>query len=314
MEFSRLRIACCAKLDKMTRTTVDQALSPECPPTTRFLFALLALFLTQATCSRAAADSDEAKKTISVVNDGSKVDHRIFSLRIGVATEASRNLFIADPSLPKRIEVAFSFWLIEGGGRLIVVDTGFRDKDKIERWRIEKYKDPLQALAEAGFKPEQVTDVVVTHGHWDHLGGLGLFPEATVWINEKELKHLRNAKTGKLPGSLADAEKGSRLKVTKSTETIAPGVAVVPVGLHTPGFQYVAVNNSDGIWILASDVAPLFANFERKKASGQSSDPKRSLAVMETMLKLVNGDLKRIVPGHEPSIYEEKDIVEINKP
>jgi glyoxylase-like metal-dependent hydrolase (beta-lactamase superfamily II) len=283
--------------------------------TLRIVFvSALTLLCAEARSGDESRDNKEAKKIYDVLNAEQRAEYRIFALRIGVTDDASRNLFIADPSLPKRIEVAFSFWVIKGSDRLIVVDTGFRSKEKIERWRIEKYKDPLDALAEAGIRPEQVTDVVLTHGHWDHIGGIGLFPNARIWINQKELKSLRNPKTGKLPKNLRGAERESRLKVTSSVESIAPQVVVVPVGLHTPGFQYVVVNNNDGIWILASDIAPLYANFERQKPSGQTSDPERAVAVQDTMVELVKGDLKRIVPGHEPSIYDKKDINEINKP
>jgi hypothetical protein len=74
------------------------------------------------------------------------------------------------------------------------------------------------------------------------------------------------------------------------------------------------VRNWDSTWIIASDVAPLFANFERGQATGQSSSPRKTLAVQETMLSLVDGDLARIIPGHEPAIYEESDIVELTDP
>ena len=79
---------------------------------------------------------------------------------------------------------------------------------------------------------------------------------------------------------------------------------VVEVGNHTPGFQFVILKNSDGIWIMASDVTPLWANFERMKASGQSSNKELAKELMLMMLELVDGNLERIIPGHEPGIFD----------
>ena len=38
-------------------------------------------------------------------------------------------------------------------------------------------------------QPEQVTDIVISHAHWDHLGGIDLFPKATVWIQKEEFRY-----------------------------------------------------------------------------------------------------------------------------
>lgn len=92
--------------------------------------------------------------------------------------------------------------------------------------------------------------------------------------------------------------------VVEEVRAVAPSVIVVPTGLHAPGFQYVVVRSGEDAWVLASDVAPLWSNFERRKPTGQTSDPRRTLAVQDAMLELVGGDLSRIIPGHEPRIFD----------
>ena len=229
-------------------------------------------------------------------------DYRIFAVRVGHSSTARRNLFIADRTLPKRIEVAFAFWIIEGNGRLILVDTGFTNRHLIDRWNIVDYRAPEAALKAAGFRPDQVTDIVLTHNHWDHIGGLSRFPVGTIHTAQKR-GGIPKTGGGPIVRRLQTAKKENRLHVVDGTEQIAPGVAVVPVGLHAPGFQYIAVRNNDGIWIIASDIAPLYANFRRETPTGQTDDSAATLQVQRTILDLVDGDLRRIVPGHEPSLF-----------
>jgi len=77
-------------------------------------------------------------------------------------------------------------WLVRGGGRNVLVDTGFYRPQLFSAFKVADYVRPDEAVARAGVRSDEVTDVVLTHMHWDHADGADLFPNATVWIQRDE--------------------------------------------------------------------------------------------------------------------------------
>src|SRR3984893_14979069 len=79
----------------------------------------------------------------------------------------------------EKIDTIFAIWLIRGGGRNILFDSGFHREQWFKYLTITDYVRPDEAVRLAGVKPEEITDVVISHAHWDHMGGIDLFPKAT---------------------------------------------------------------------------------------------------------------------------------------
>ena len=84
----------------------------------------------------------------------------------------------------EKIDTVYALWLIRGGGRNILFDSGFHRQRWFKEWTIKDYLRPDEAVRLAGVKPEDVTDVVISHAHWDHMGGIDLFPHANIWIQK----------------------------------------------------------------------------------------------------------------------------------
>src|SRR5579859_5871881 len=55
-----------------------------------------------------------------------------------------------------------------------------------KNWKVEGFLKPSDAVAQAGVKPEEITDVIITHMHWDHADGMDLFPNARIWVQKDE--------------------------------------------------------------------------------------------------------------------------------
>ena len=85
-------------------------------------------------------------------------------------------------------------FLIDTGNEVILVDTGFQNDFKAPEKKLgaplymgEKVKDYMEAFAELGYKPEQVTKILLTHRHADHSGELKSFPNAKIYVNQEEM-------------------------------------------------------------------------------------------------------------------------------
>jgi glyoxylase-like metal-dependent hydrolase (beta-lactamase superfamily II) len=83
----------------------------------------------------------------------------------------------ADPE--RRLDLAMAVWVLKGpDGRIVLVDAGFYRPQYVQREQVADYTRPDTAIRRLGIKPDQVTDVIITHMHWDHADGADLFPKA----------------------------------------------------------------------------------------------------------------------------------------
>lgn len=89
-------------------------------------------------------------------------------------------------SRDERLDIAMVVWLIRGEGHTILFDSGFHRKKWFDQFQVTDFLSPEEAVRQAGVDPAQVTDVIISHAHWDHMGGIDLFPNATIWIQKAE--------------------------------------------------------------------------------------------------------------------------------
>ena len=213
----------------------------------------------------------------------------------------------------RKLDIQMMVWLVRGGGHTILVDSGFYRPQFFKSWKVRDFLRPDEAVAMAGVKPDEVTDVILTHAHWDHADGADLFPKATVWIQKDEYAYYTGAawqEGGKHGGidpddvvALLRMNTAGRLRLVNGDREILPGIAVHTGGRHTFASQYVSVPTRSGPVVLASDNLYLYENLEKHAPIAQTFDRASNLAAQETM-KALAGPNGRIVPGHDPEVMK----------
>lgn len=228
-------------------------------------------------------------------------------------------------------KLPYGYVVIKGGGETILVDCGHDDtahgKELADRFGVENWRPPREVLAECGVTPEEVRHVIVTHAHFDHMGGIDLFPNATFYIQEKELtkwiwtlsldRRFRWLMVATDPNDVLKcvrlATEGRLVTLDGDVEDLFPGIDVrIAEDSHTPGSQYVVVRNdgkarSQDPWIITGDLVYKLENL----TGGDEKDPfylpvglaagsqTNLLLAMDAMSRTVGGEIGRIVAAHE---------------
>ena len=222
--------------------------------------------------------------------------------------------FVADMVMgaPKdeKVNTIYAIWLIRGGGRNILFDSGFHRDLFLKRFPATDYVQPDEAVKLAGVKPEEVTDVVISHAHWDHMGGIDLFGKATIWIQKEEYRYYTAEawQPGGDHGGIdpEDAQELVRLNtagrirlVDGDNVEIFPGIRAYTGGRHTYASQYLRVEGNPP-FVLASDNCYLYRNLAEHKASATFSeaDGPANIKNQERMVQLA-GSPDRVIPGHD---------------
>jgi glyoxylase-like metal-dependent hydrolase (beta-lactamase superfamily II) len=211
----------------------------------------------------------------------------------------------------RKIDIAMMVWLVRGGGRNIVVDSGFYRPQFFKSFKVTDFVRPDEAVTRAGVKPEEVTDLILTHAHWDHADGADLFPKAQIWIQKEEYRYYTGEAwqpDGKHGGIeledmayLLRANTEGRLHLVDGDGEILPGVRVYIGGRHTWASQYVAVTGRPGPIVLASDNMYLYENLDKHLPIAQTFDAASNLAAQDKMKTLVR-DPRFVIPGHDPAV------------
>src|SRR4249919_2395396 len=116
--------------------------------------------------------------------------YEVYAIRYATLPAFRVSGLIAGADTSRRLDIAMMVWLIKGpDGRNVLVDAGFHRDSLVKRWRPTGFMPPSEAVARAGVKPEDITDVIVSHVHWDHLDGIDLFPRARIWLQRDEFDH-----------------------------------------------------------------------------------------------------------------------------
>jgi N-acyl homoserine lactone hydrolase len=224
----------------------------------------------------------------------------------------------------------YCYAVLKGEGHVAVVDCGF---DNVElgaelgrSYGVSDWQAPDVVLNRIGIDPTEVDTMILTHNHFDHAGGVEFFPNAHVYIQEREisrylwakalpdrLQWLTTATDPDLVLWLVNRLKNGKLTLLNEEAEVLPGVRALPAhDTHTAGSQYVTIENErDGRWLLAGDNCYVHESFSAAENGGQFipiglvfGSYERCILTMEDMWQFVGADVTRIIPFHEQGLWD----------
>jgi glyoxylase-like metal-dependent hydrolase (beta-lactamase superfamily II) len=201
-------------------------------------------------------------------------------------------------------------WAARSPERTVVIDTGFTREVAAQRKR-DYLREPAEGLAALGIDAAAIEDVVITHLHYDHVGGFRSFPKARFHVQDAEMRFStgRFMRYGRFnhgydPDDVEGMVRlvfGGRVQFHKGEATLAPGISLHHVGGHTAGIQCVRVHTGRGWVVIASDTTHYYEHCETGRCFGTVFDVGATMEGYETLRSLADSP-SHIVPGHDPLV------------
>ena len=170
-----------------------------------------------------------------------------------------------------KIPIIFSVFLIITRDKKILVDAGCETMPGFE---MRNFTTPMLALKERGIDPGEITDVIITHAHHDHIQCVRYFENARVHIQKEE----RDRGEKYLAGH-------TQISVFETEKEITEGVKLVKIGGHSPGSCVVECHMDGQIFVLCGDECYCRYNLENRIPTASSCCPENSRAFIEKYAK-----------------------------
>ncbi|HSW17305.1 MAG TPA: N-acyl homoserine lactonase family protein [Ramlibacter sp.] len=236
--------------------------------------------------------------------------YEVYALRYATLERRARENFIAADVHDGAMPMDYFVWAILGDGEPIVVDTGFGAEAAARRKRT-LLRCPTDALKRLGVDAGTVTDVVITHLHYDHAGNLDKFPSARFHLQEAEMAYatgscmcepfLRHAYDVDDVVQMVRNVYAGRVSFHRGDVEMRPGISLHRIGGHTDGLQAVRVHTQRGWVVLASDASHYADNLRKRSPFPIVYHVGDMLRGYDVLRGLAASD-DHVVPGHDPMV------------
>lgn len=236
--------------------------------------------------------------------------YEVYAVRYATREARRPEHFLGGDPHDAPMPMDYFVWAVTGPGGSWVVDTGFGREDAERRGR-NLLRTAAEGLSVIGVDAEQATEVVVTHLHYDHIGGFDQFPNARFHLQDREMayatgRHMAKPalghafEAGHIAGMVHRVFEG-RVQFHDGPVQLTDGVELHRVGGHTDGLQVVRVRTRAGWIVLASDASHYYENMETGRPFPIVFNVGDYLDAYPRMLELAD-DPRLVVPGHDPQV------------
>lgn len=263
------------------------------------------------TCAQeAGAESPAPSRSADPIRDAFDV----IAVRYGTLPSRKRHLYLGwdtygEPDAAQALD--YFFYVLSNARQTILLDTGFEPESARRRRRLCSVA-PREAVVQLGIDPTEVTHIVVSHCHWDHIGNLDAYPQAELLVPGRELEFWTSKTAQHIQfSSHVDASHVDRLvaldregKVTRfgGRLEIFAGLTAFDVGGHSPGQQIFLVETAEKPLILTSDAVHLYEELELNRPFRVVANLVEMYEAYELIRALQRDCGAIVVPGHDPSV------------
>ncbi len=230
---------------------------------------------------------------------------QVHAVRLGtIRADKSGTVF----NYPKGTVLDVPVWAaaIEGGGRKILVDTGIRDAAKwsqIEPHSIAPEETIDAALAELGWRRQDIDVVINSHLHYDHAENNLAFPQAQFYVSDEEWRWASDPSSAQawaydIEWTGDDVTFMNYCLVQRDHYDVMPGLRIIQTPGHTPGHQSVLVDTAEGLLCVTGDAACMMENLTIPTPPGTHIGSAVALA----SLKKISDLSDRVLMNHDPEL------------
>jgi glyoxylase-like metal-dependent hydrolase (beta-lactamase superfamily II) len=238
--------------------------------------------------------------------------YEIYAVRYAHHDRKARENYIGGDPHDILQPLAYFVWAIVGKTRTWVLDTGFDAAMAARRGRLIT-RPVAEGLTAMGIDPEQVSDVIVSHLHYDHCGNHDLFPRARYHLQDVEMAYATGRymchEHQRIPFEVNDVTAmvrrvfEGRVVFHDGNDELAPGLTVHRIGGHSKGLQCLRVRTRRGHVVLAADATHLYAHITEGRVFPVTYSVAETLEGYSTIKRLADSP-DHIIPGHDPQVLE----------
>ena len=163
--------------------------------------------------------------------------------------------------------IVFMIYLLKVQDRLILADAGC---ETMPGFDMHDFIGPVKALEKMNIKPEDITDVIITHSHHDHVECVSRFKNAVIYIQRDEYESGRRY-----------FSEGMSVRLFDDEIQICPDVKVIKIGGHSKGSCIVEIAENREKYIIAGDECYMRECLDKRIPTGSSYCPKKSREFIE---------------------------------
>jgi glyoxylase-like metal-dependent hydrolase (beta-lactamase superfamily II) len=255
---------------------------------------------------------------VVVVSPGGSPRYEVTAVRYGTRSTTKSDVFLhyglyGEPDEPTQMD--YFFWVARSTERTVLIDCGFNEASGARRGRT-MVCPPVTGLRRLGIEPADVSMLILTHAHYDHIGNVDEFSAAELVMSAREYEfwtgHLASRPLFATSAETADIEALTRARAAgrlrlltggaADRQSVAAGVDVLDIGGHTPGQLVVLVRTEDGEVVIASDAVHYYDEIRLDRPFTHVTDLAAMYEGFALLRGLTSGGERLLVAGHDPDV------------